>query len=308
MLKEKILKREPGIITYGITPPKQNNTEEKIKEITQKHIERLKNLKIDGLIIYDIQEEEERTKEERVFTYLPTIDSEIYSREYLNELNIPKIVYRCVGKYSEEQLKEWLRSEKQEDRYSVFVGSSSRKQQVTMKLNDAYELKKRTESNILLGGITIPERHMKYNDEHLRLINKADQGCNYFVSQVVYNIEAAKNLLSDYYYYCKQKETQMVPILFTLTPCGSIKTLEFMKWLGIHIPRWLEKDLQNAEDILDKSMVLLKKQMQELMEYAMEKKIPIGCNIESVSIRKVEIDASIQLVDEIRAIFEKLNK
>jgi len=37
MLKQKILNRESGIITYGITPPKKNNTEEKIKEISQKH-------------------------------------------------------------------------------------------------------------------------------------------------------------------------------------------------------------------------------------------------------------------------------
>lgn len=307
MLKDKILNRESGIITYGITPPKKNNTEEKILEISQKHLERLKNLKIDGLIIYDVQDESERTKEERVFKYLPTIDSEIFSNKYLAQLKMPKIIYRCVGKYSEYQLKEWISSDNQTDRYAVFVGASSSKQQVAMKLNDAYELKKKTKSNLFLGGITIPERHMKYSDEHIRIVRKVENGCNFFVSQVVYNVEAAKNLLSDYYYYCTQNGIAMAPILFTLTPCGSMKTLEFMKWLGINIPKWLENELQNSEDILDKSMILLKKQMQELLEYAIEKNIPIGCNVESVSIKKVEIDASIQLVDEIRTLFKQFN-
>ncbi len=44
MLTDKIRNREKGILLYGITPPKANNTEEKIKEIAQKHIERISKL------------------------------------------------------------------------------------------------------------------------------------------------------------------------------------------------------------------------------------------------------------------------
>ncbi|OPZ92995.1 MAG: hypothetical protein BWY74_01329 [Firmicutes bacterium ADurb.Bin419] len=94
----------------------------------------------------------------------------------------------------------------------------------------------------------------------------------------------------------------MVPILFTLTPCGSLKTLEFMKWLGISIPRWLENDLMNSEDILNKSIATSKAIFSELFDFSMEKGIPIGCNIESVSVRKVEIEASIRLVNDIKSI------
>jgi 5,10-methylenetetrahydrofolate reductase len=96
----------------------------------------------------------------------------------------------------------------------------------------------------------------------------------------------------------------MVPILFTLTPCGSIKTLDFMKWLGISIPKWLENDLKHSEDILEKSLRLSKEVFQDILEFSREKNIPIGCNIESLSTRKVEIDASIQLVKDIREIFK----
>lgn len=92
--------------------------------------------------------------------------------------------------------------------------------------------------------------------------------------------------MSDYYYYCQAQNIEMVPILFTLSPCGSLKTLEFMKWLGIGIPRWLENELVNSKDILEQSIVLEKRIFQELSDFALEKRIPIGCNIESVSIRK----------------------
>lgn len=301
MFKDKLLQSKPGIITYGITPPKQSHTLEKIKEIAEKHLERFQNMAVDGLIIYDIQDEAERTSTERPFPFLPTIDPGVYAEQYLNQLNMPKIIYRCIGKYSENQLTEWLSSNKQEDTYSVFVGAASRDQPVMMKLKEAYTLSQRINPQLILGGVTIPERHLKNNDEHLRIIHKIENGCRFFVSQAVYNIEASKNFLSDYYYYCQENNLSMVPILFTLTPCGSQKTLEFMKWLGINIPKWLENELIHSEDILDKSIELLTKQFQELLEFASDKKIPIGCNIESVSVRKVEIEASVLLVEIIRA-------
>lgn len=75
-----------------------------------------------------------------------------------------------------------------------------------------------------------------------------------------------------------------------------------MKWLGVNIPRWLENDLKNSEDILNKSVEVLKKQFVELLDFSKYKKIPIGCNVESVSVRKVEIEASIQLVKDIKKI------
>ena len=307
MLKEKIINCSAGIITYGITPPKQDNSHEKVEEITKKHLERLKELEIDALVIYDIQDESERTKDERPFPFIKTLDAEDYSTQYLSELNIPKIIYRCVGKYNEEELTKWINTDTEKDRFSVFVGASSTRQAISMKLDEAYNLTKNLNSKIVLGGVTIPERHIKYGDEHIRLNNKIDNGCKFFISQAIYNIEASKNFLSDYYYYFKNNNLKMVPVLLTLTPCGSIKTLEFMKWLGINIPKWLENDLINSEDILQKSVELLKKQFKELLDFAEEKGIPIGCNIESVSIRKSEIDASILLVKDIKDILDKKN-
>jgi hypothetical protein len=304
MLRDKIMNRQNGIITYGITPPKLNTPEEKRLEITKRHIERINKLNIDGLVIYDIQEESERNGEERPFPYLPTVDSYEYSMNYLEEIKVPKVIYRCVGKYSQETFKEWLTEKSNRDRFSVLVGAASRNQRVSLKLQEAYDLYGSTESDLLIGGVTIPERHIKYSNEHIRVVDKMKNGCRYFISQAVYNLEASKNFLSDYYYYCRDQEIPMVPIIFTLTPCGSLKTLEFMKWLGINISSWLENDLLNSEYILDKSLELLKKQFIDLYQFAYDKKIPIGCNIESVSIRKVEIDASIQLVDEIQNIMQ----
>jgi 5,10-methylenetetrahydrofolate reductase len=168
-----------------------------------------------------------------------------------------------------------------------------------MSMSDAYKLKAETNSDLLLGGVTIPERHQAKGDEHIRVFNKIAQGCSFFVSQGVYDVNAAKNFLSDYYYYGQAHDIPLVPILLTLTPCGSIKTLQFMKWLGISIPRWLENELIRSEDILHKSVDFSEQNWLELKSFADEKGIPIGCNIESVAIRKVEVEASIELLRRI---------
>ena len=300
MLVDKIKNRESGIVLYGIVPPKAGSPAEKVAEISARQIERLQGLDIDGLILYDIQDEASRTSEGRPFPFLETLDSFEYSREHLSALNVPKVIYRSVGKYSEAELTNFVTSLDPQQELTVFVGASSKEQAVTMSVSDAYDLRRTKNSDVLLGGVTIPERHESKSDEHLRVFNKMKQGCSFFVSQGVYDVNASKNLLSDYYYYGQEHNIPLVPILFTLTPCGSQKTLQFMKWLGISIPRWLENELINSHDILQQSVDVSEHNWLELKAFADEKNIPIGCNIESVAVRKEEVEASIELLNRIQ--------
>ncbi len=304
MLSEKISRKEAGILTYGITPPKCTHTPEKIEEISALQLQRLKQLSIDGLILYDVQEESERIDENRPFPYLPTVDPLVYSEQYLKELDLPKIIYRCVGKENTEQLRQWVQLRSDEQRYSVFVGASSGKEQVKVTLPEAYSISRQANPQLVFGGVVIPERHMKKSDEHIRLSQKVNNGCQFFISQAVFNVEASKNFLSDYYYHCLENELEFVPILFNLAPCGSVKTLEFMKWLGISIPKWLDNDLKHSKDVLERSVRESLKIFEELFHFGMDKGIPIGCSVESLSTRRVEIEASIELLHNIEAIMK----
>lgn len=66
----------------------------------------------------------------------------------------------------------------------------------------------------------------------------------------------------------------MVPIIFTLTPCGSAKTLDFMKWLGINVPNYLEEDLkESGGDILHESVKLSRDIFEELYRFGLKKKV-----------------------------------
>jgi hypothetical protein len=303
-LKEKIANRLPGIVTYGFTPPKRQYSPEKIDEIVARQISRINSLPIDGLILYDIQDEINRITAERPFPFLPTIDPFVYSETYLKTVKVPKIVYRSVGQYDRNQMTDWLNYTKASDNYSVFVGVSADNQEVKMDLAGCYALRKEINPQLHLGGVVIPERHLHFNNEHDRVKWKTEQGCSFFISQIVYHVEAAKNFLSDLYYMYEENNMPMVPIIITLAPCGSLKTLEFIKWLGLSLPKWLENDLQKSQDILHKSVDMSISIFKELLDYSMDKKIPLGCNVESLAIRKDEIEASVYLVDEVKKMFD----
>jgi 5,10-methylenetetrahydrofolate reductase len=149
--------------------------------------------------------------------------------------------------------------------------------------------------------VAIPERHSRREDEHLRLLAKQDAGCRFFVTQVVYDINAAKNLVSDYHYECQRRGIPHAPIVFTFSVCGSMKTLDFLRWLGIDVPRWIENDLKHAADPLAASYQQALTTATELMAYCRTLGVPFGINVESVSIRRVEIEAAVQLARELRA-------
>lgn len=299
MLFEKIKNRESGIVLYGIVPPKKGTAPEKLDEISGKIMERLPMDILDGLVVYDIQDEASRTAEERPFPFIESMDAFSFCKNQLKPLSLPKIIYRAIGKYSREELSLFLSSADPKEFLTVFVGAASKHQNVALSIQEAYSLRQKSHSALPLGGVVIPERHLKNGDEHLRVFRKIQNGCSFFVSQGVYDITAAKDFLSDYHYHGREKGLPLVPIIFTLTPCGSTKTLQFMKWLGIGIPRWMENELMHSQDILEQSLEVCAGNWAELSDYAGSKNIPIGCNIESVAIRKVEVEASFELLRRI---------
>jgi hypothetical protein len=305
MLKDRIVNKESGFLLYGLTPPKINSEEDKIRIIADKQVERLKGLEIDGLVLYDIQDESSRTDSSRPFPFMPTLTPDYYSDKYLKDLKIPKIIYKSVGKYTADDFKSWINHNSDNIDFSVFVGSPSKNQVSSLSLNDAYKIYQDSKSSIVLGGVAIPERHNKKGDEHIRLFDKIDKGCSFFISQCVYSVNNTKDFLSDYYYTSIETDKDLVPIIFTLTPCGSIKTLQFMEWLGIDIPKWLNNDLKHSNNILSKSVDICKTIAIELIDYSSSKNLPIGFNVESVAIRKEEIDASIELLKHIKGMMKK---
>jgi len=302
MLNELLKNAKSNILLYGLTPPKISHTQDEIKQIASRQMERLRYAPIDGIVMYDLQDETHRTQEERPFPFLETIDPEEYVENFLNEFKDRAIIYRAVGKYSKEETKTWLELRNRQDSMRVFVGAASRAQEVKLRLSEAYELKQAYAPNLQLGGIAIAERHMQKGNEDKRAIDKISQGCSFFITQAVYDYEAAAKFLKDYAATCKASSICPAPIIFTLTPCGSQKTLQFMKWLGIDIPKPVEDELLKSASMLDASVLHITQVFKKLYILGQNLGVSIGCNVESVAIRKSEIEASIDLTHIVRTV------
>jgi hypothetical protein len=300
-LRSRILSREGEFLLFALTPPKSSTTAAEAQEIADVTVERLAPLGVDGLILYDIDDEGDRNPAERPFPFLPTMDPADYLDRHLASWRTPVVVYRATAKYGEDEIRGWVESQDPERRMTVFVGAPSRERRVSTTLRRAQQLRADAAPDLLLGAVAIPERHTRKGDEHLRLIAKQEAGCAYFVTQVVYDVNGAKNLVSDYLYECRDRGLDPVPIAFTLSVCGSMKTFEFLRWLGVDVPRWIENDLRHADDTLDASVEQAEATALELISFCRRLGVPFGLNVESVSIRKVEIEASVRLAERLRA-------
>lgn len=284
-----------------MTPPRLTTSPQEAAEIAQITLERLRSLAIDGLVLYDIDDESDRNPDERPFPFLPTMDPAEYLARDLGRLEVPAIVYRAVGKYQEDHFRSWLEAQDPSDALTVFVGSSSREKEVRTSLARAYELRDEVQPGLPLGGVAISERHARQGDEHLRMVAKQAAGCSFFVTQIVYDVNAAKNLISDYHHECAAQDLEPAPIVLSFSVCGSLKTLEFLRWLGVTVPRWIENELSHADDTLDASFEQAVSTAVDLIAFCRRLGVPFGLNVESVSIRKVEIEASVRLATRLGA-------
>ena len=290
-----------GFLFFAITPPREAVSAQRASEIANATIARLNAIRPDAVVLYDIADESDRNVGERPFPFLPTMDPADYLERHFGSWPTPVVVYRAVGKYPEESLQAWLTAQDTSRVYSVFVGASSRHAAIQTSLRRAYALRKDVRPDLHLGGVAIPERHTRSRDEHLRLIAKQESGCSFFITQVVYDANSAKNLVSDYRSECERRGLPLAPIVFTFSVVGSLKTLEFLRWLGVEVPHWVENDLANALNPLLTSRDHALAVATDLISYCRRMGVPFGINVESVSARREEIEMAVELAAQLSA-------
>src|SRR5436305_15265746 len=99
---------ESEFLLFALTPPRLTTGRERAQEIADATVARLRPLGLDGLILYDIDDEAERNPAERPFPFMPTLDPADYLANHLGTWPTPVIVYRAVAKYAPQDLRAWL--------------------------------------------------------------------------------------------------------------------------------------------------------------------------------------------------------
>ncbi|MFV0458959.1 MAG: 5,10-methylenetetrahydrofolate reductase [Actinomycetales bacterium] len=303
--RERVFRRaDRGVLLYGVTPPRQATPADKAEEIARATLARLAPVGLDALVLYDVDAEQERSDDERPFPFVPMSDPFAFYIDHLGEWAKPVVIYRAVAKYEPEQLRQWMADADSDRLLTVLVGSSSHRQKMRTSLPEAYQLHRAASPQLGLGGVLIAERHAAKGDEHRRMLDKQRQGSSFFISQICYDLDHTRNLLSDYAYTCRREGIEPTPVVLTLAPCGSAKTLDFMTWLGVDIPHWVRNDIMFSDDPLGESFDQCLASAQVLRRFCRRLGLPFGISVESVTNRKAEIEASVQLAVEIRAVLD----
>ena len=307
----KLLDFHRGIYLYGATPPRIESSEQKIYEIAEKLATRLSRLDLDAINVYDIQEEEGRNQLPRPFPFLPTIDPGQYANILKTLTGKEVINYKCVVHHPQASFEAWLAQswEQFNIRYLSLVGGSTSKSAYPgLTLSQAAQMIASHRYEFTFGGVTLAERHTCKGNEHLRLIEKSSWGMKFFTSQVVYHADATIQLLQDYYRACQEQNAPPGRIILTFAPCGTAKTLQFLRWLGVNIPTETEQAILSAKSPVDKSIEVCCSNLRRILDAIDAQKAPLGINVESVSIKKDEIDASVDLFYELKAILNSVYK
>ncbi len=293
------------VFVYGTTPPRADAPIERVERAASRLAARTANLDLDGLVVYDVQDESARTSQPRPFPYLPTLDSREYARRLQEQTGRTVICYKSVAQVSEPDWRTWLDTTC--DTYRVrclsLVGRAASKQDTGgIPLAQAVQEAAEHPCEFTLGGVVIPERHRPGRSESERIIAKAQAGCAYFISQAVYAPEATISLIRDYARDCRTRGVEPKRLILTFTPCGSAATLGFMKWLGISIPRETEQAILSSSSPLTESLRVCTATLSRILDEVGSEGVPLGVNVESVSIRKEEIEASVDLCPALREV------
>ncbi|HYK98508.1 MAG TPA: hypothetical protein VEU77_09005 [Candidatus Acidoferrales bacterium] len=284
-------------LLYGTTPPRFGTPSNAVVDAAEKLVARLRALPLDGVVVYDIQDETGRVETPRPFPFVRTVDPRAYAT-LLEELSgRSTITYKSLGDLSETAWSAWLSdtADRYGTRYLSVVGRPTSRIHYAMPLLRAIRLAADHPAGFIVGGVAIAERHIEGRSEAARLLAKGTAGCRFFVSQAVYHSTPTIELLRDYLAVCRDAGAEPRPVVLTFAPCGRPKTLAFLRWLGVNVAPATEELILRSTSPLTKSIEVCRDNLQRILDQPYRAALSLGINVESLSIYRDEIDASIEL-------------
>jgi hypothetical protein len=292
------------VFLFGSTPPREGTSIEKAKESCRKFAARSAVLATDGFIVYDIQDEGGRTTIERPFPFRRTMDPSLYASFFPAVSAKQCVVYKCVVEDSMENFDEWMDKATQDHGHTAFnfVGAaSSDTKHAGPSLQEA-GLRNQLRGNCHFGCVCIPERHTTKKNEDLNMYRKTAFGAEWFITQGIFNAGPLVVLLNSYGDLCRAKKVVPKKVVLTFAPCGREKTMTFIKWLGMHVPPEVEARILSSADPVQESVKVLTEVLTTVLELTGGCGVPLGINVESLSIFREEIDAAHRLFQKLQSI------
>jgi 5,10-methylenetetrahydrofolate reductase len=301
-LKDKIKRPRRPVVAYEILPPREKDGT--LNSYASNISSLLSQTHIDAINIPEVRDEVARG--ERPIKNQIRAEPREFGKLLQDIVGIEAIVNRVVVHQNIEQEMKWIEetNSKYEIENIITVGGESREIRYPgPTVNQALHAISQNDSlNLLCGGISIPSR----DRESKRLIEKSENGSEFFTTQVLYDASNIIKMITHYQKRCDEKNTFPRRVLLSFAPVSSEKNIKFLKWLGVEIPRETERLLiENSAIMSEKSMEITVSVLNEILSHLDKNKIkvPIGLNVEHIM--SYNFQASIEMLQELSRIYRE---
>ena len=301
-IKDKIKRPRRPVVAYEILPPREKDGT--LNSYAANISSLLSQTHIDAINIPEVRDEVARG--ERPVKNQLRAEPREFGRLLQDIVGVEAVVNRVVVHQKLNDELKWLEetNKKYQIENLITVGGESRSIEYPgPSVNETLAAIKKNENiDLLCGGISIPSREK----ESLKLIEKSENGSEFFTTQVLYDSSKIIKMISHYQKRCDEKKTFPRRLLLSFAPVSSEKNIKFLKWLGVEIPVETEKLLiEDLSKMTEKSMEIAVNVLQETLNHLNENNIivPIGLNVEHIM--SYNFQASIEMLQELSRIYRE---
>jgi hypothetical protein len=134
----------------------------------------------------------------------------------------------------------------------------------------------------VVGNITIPHRAGEAN----RMLRKTQAGVVFFTSQLLFEAQGIIDAIKEYGRLCAEGGIAPATVVLSFAPLGDEDDIEFVRWLGAHLPDDVEQALLQDEQALSRRTVELALSVwTEVVGATAAAGVPLGVSVEQVSAR-----------------------
>lgn len=301
-LHKKILDKNTSVILFELLPPSETSNGNNgcyLEDYAQSAVELLlgATVNIDAINIPEIHDEKNGSS--RPAPYIPKIEPRelaLHLKQASND-KLDIILNRGTVHFHWDEQKKWLEETINDYHNNTFVligAESAQNHYLGPSVIDMASYIKNNYVDCLCGGIVIQHRRKSISeqDEIHRLITKANYGIEFFTSQIIYESDSIKTLLSDYHQVCLLNNIKPKRIIFSFAPISNAKDIEFLRWLGVRIPDKICRNLLKSNiGISWRSVKTANAVLDEILDYVNQEniQIPLGINIEHITPRNFDI-------------------
>jgi 5,10-methylenetetrahydrofolate reductase len=263
---------------FEVVPPAAAKPE--ALELSLRELQQVRNL-VDAINLPEIHDEDRPG--ERTSKFIARVEPRLFGSRIKRELGIEVVINHVTvhdagpERWFRETLDEWGVAN-----WVLVGGESAEIRYPGPSPTEAAALVKSLGLPVSLGGITIPSRA----NEPERIRSKQSQGMEFFTSQVMFDS-------NDLVWLIQRLNGVEARVFLSFAPVSHRRDLEFLRWLGVDIPRDLDRFLLGSEHgatapaatCLERSINLAQRILMDVFDSLPPDPPPIGLNIEHINRR-----------------------